>query len=47
MILKIDSDTVTVKLQKSRMTSFVIKITSPKIRHEDDVTKIVHFQDPS
>jgi len=46
MILKIDYDTV--KLQKSHMTSFydVIKIMPPKVRHQNDVTKIFHFQAP-
>jgi len=45
--LKIDYDTV--KLQKvTKMTSFfeVIKIMSPEIRHQNDVTTFLHFQTP-
>jgi len=45
MVLKIDHDTV--KLQKI-MTSFydIIKITSPKTRHKNDVTILFYFQAP-
>jgi len=40
LVLKIDYDTE--KLQK--VTYDVIKITSLKSRHQNDVTKIFHFQ---